>query len=290
MNLKFISGLVCCCLLAGCVRGLDVNKTPINIGFRPVIGHDTRAEESVPFPEDRSFRLWAQQSLDGAMCIEDEAISYNKGWFSSATWPESALWFEACWPTDIEVDYSKTKGLQLKSFDCSAGDVDILFAREVAGHDADSMITLRFDHILSRIEFRMLHSLSEEVSVRVKKIEVKGLALTGDYNVQEPRQWTVSDANSSFVAYDAGDADGIVIQLGKAQYVGKDFYTIPQVCYASVDVSYEVSYGNMNWIPQKETINSLDTILEPSKHYTYTLNLRTDKLTHTTGISSWSNR
>ena len=255
-----------------------------------MIGHDTRAEESVPFPEDRSFRLWAQQSLDGAMCIEDEVISYNNGWYSSAAWPESALWFEACSPEDIPVQYSMTKGLQLKSFDCTAGDVDILFAREVADHDADSMITLRFDHILSRVEFRMFHSLSEEVSVRLKRIEVKGLALKGDYNVQESHQWTVDDMNCSYVAYDSGDTDGIVIQLGKAQYIGDDFYTIPQVCFASAEVSYEVSYGNLNWVPQTETITSLDTIWEQSKHYTYTLNLRTDKLTHTTGISSWGNR
>ena len=279
-----------CFLLTGCIGGLNVNKYPINIGFRPVIGHDTRAEESVPFPEDKCFRLWAQKSLLGTMHIEDETISYNNGWFASKSWPETELHFEACWPTDLPTEYTRSKGIQLKDFDCSGGDVDVMLAVAESDYEIDSLVILRFEHILSRVEFRMLHSLSEEMSVRVKKIEMKGFALKGDYNIKYGSNWSVDDSNSSYTVYDAGETDGITIQSGKAQYVGDNFYTIPQACQASVEVSYDVRYGDAKWIPQVETISSLATRWEQSKHYTYTLNLRMDKLTHTTGISSWENR
>ena len=279
-----------CFLLTGCVGGLNVNKYPINIGFRPVIGHDTRAEESVPFPEDKCFRLWAQKSLLGTMHIEDETISYNNGWFASKSWPETELHFEACWPTDLPTEYTRSKGIQLKDFDCSGGDVDVMLAVAESDYEIDSLVILRFEHILSRVEFRMLHSLSEEMSVRLKKIEMNGFALKGDYNTKHSSNWSTSDASCTYTVYDAGDTDGITILNGKAQYVGLDFYAIPQTCKASVDVTYEVRYGDATWIPQTESISSLDTQWDQSKHYTYTLNLRMDKLTHTTGISSWSNR
>ena len=291
MNSRISLGLlVCALLLTGCV-GLNTNKLPSYIGFRPVIGHDTRAtEESVPFPEDRSFKVWAQESRMGSLYLDNETISYNGGWLASKIWQDDELRFEACWPTDLPVEFSKSNGLQIKNFDCSGGDVDILMAQARSDNEIDTLITLRFDHILSRVEFRMLHSLSDNMAVRLKKIELKGIASKGDFNTRHSGQWSLGDPNFTYVVYDAGEGDGVTIPAGKAQYIGEDFYVIPQVSMAQLDVSYEVRYEGANWIPQTETIKSLDTQWEPSKHYTHTLNLRMDKLVQTTGISSWNNR
>jgi hypothetical protein len=46
-------------LLPGCMK-LQTTRTDTNISFKPLIGHDTRAVESVPFPQERSFKVWAQ--------------------------------------------------------------------------------------------------------------------------------------------------------------------------------------------------------------------------------------
>lgn len=277
-------------MLASCVGGMRTNKLPVNIGFRPVIGHDTRAQESVPFPEERTFRLWAQKSSNGSLYLNDETIRYNGKWLASKIWPEDELSFEACWPTDIPVNFSKSEGIQISNFDCTNGDIDILIARTRDDYEIDSLVTLRFDHILSRVEFRMLHSLPSDMSVRLTGLEVIGFAQTGDYNTRHSRKWSTADYSGSRTVYKAAEGEFIEIPSGKAIYIGEDFYTIPQECTARVKVDYQVCFADGNWIPQTGDIESLKSGWEPSKHYTYTLNLQMDELTSTPAISTWSNR
>lgn len=282
-------------ILSGCVKN-DTTWAPENIAFRPLIGHDTRAVESVPFPQDRSFKVWAVSHnngiyLDGGLYLDAEEISYTEnGWESSKKWPRHELEFEACWPTDLDVDFSPANGIQLKDFDCSKGDLDVLIAHASDNDEVDGVSVLRFDHILSRVDFRMLHSLSEDIGVRLKKITLIGFASAGDYNVKVKNEWYTESKSFSYVVYDAGNTDGISINPGTPQYIGEEFYVIPQACTAQLEVQYEISYDPSIWIPQTETIKSLETAWEPSKHYTHTINLRMDKLTQTTGISSWNNR
>ena len=287
----YIAGILAAAvaLLSGCVN-LDTIRTTSNIAFKPLIGHDTRAVESVPFPEDQTFKVWASTNATGQTYIDAEEISHTEqGWFSSKKWPFEDLNFQACWPTDLAVGFTAHNGLQLNDFDCTSGDTDILIAGASSKDMIDGVSTLTFDHILSRIEFRMLHSLSDDMSVRLKKIEMIGFAGKGDYNTKNKNEWSTDANDFSYVVYDAGNTDGIDITSGTAQYIGEEFYVIPQVCTASLEVSYDVRFGTANWIPQTETIESLKTFWEPSKHYTYTVNLRMDRLTHTTGISSWNN-
>ena len=288
----YIIGIVAAAvaLLSGCVEQ-ETTRTTSNIAFRPLIGHDTRAVESVPFPQDLSFKVWASTQATGETYIDAEEIGYTAdGWTSSHKWPYESLNFEACWPTDLAVEFTAHNGLQLKDFDCTTGDTDILIARSTSDDLIDGVSILRFDHILSRVEFRMTHSLSEGMYVRLKKIEMVGFAGKGDYNVKRKNDWSTGANDFSYVVYDAGNTDGIEITSGSTQYIGEEFYVIPQTCTASLEVTYDIRYGTANWIPQTEVIESLNTFWDPSKHYTYTVNLRMDKLTHTTGISSWNNR
>ena len=288
--MKFRALVVCfvgAMLLSSCIA-LNTDKTTVNIAFRPVIGYDTRADESIPFPEDRSFRVWAQEVSSGQIYMQDERVSYNGGWTTSYIWPENDLNFEACWPVDLPVEYSARNGIQINSFDCTGGDVDILLAKGSSEQVADGILPLRFDHILSRIEFRMMQSLADGMSVRLKKIELKGFGNMGDYNTRTSDMWDVRVYNASRVVFES--EEGEAVAKGEPLYFGDDFYTIPQICVASVEVSYEVKFADATWIPQADTIKTLEVAWDPSKHYTYTLNLCMDKLKHTTGISSWSNR
>jgi hypothetical protein len=184
------------------------------------------------------------------------------------------------------MDFTPSNGLQLENFDCSSGDVDILLARAYDDNEEDDVVILNFEHILSRVEFRMIHSLSEGMAVRIKKITMAGFADDGEYNTKVQDDWLVGDNDFTYVVYDAGETDGIDIYSGDAQYVGEEFYVIPQPSFASVQIEYDVRYGTANWVPQTDMIKSVMTHWEQNKHYTYTLNLRMDKLTHTTGISS----
>lgn len=277
-------------LLPGCMK-LQTTRTDTNISFKPLIGHDTRVMESVPFPQDRSFKVWAVNQASGETYIQGETISYSaEGWKSSKLWPLDDLSFEACWPLDLPWEYNTANGLQLKDFDCSKGDVDILRAKAYDNNEQDDEVILSFDHILSRVEFRMLHSLPEDMLVRLKKIEMVGFAAKGDFNTRNPGAWTVGESDFAYMVYDAGQTEGVAISPGFAEYIGEDFHVLPQGCTASLEVEYEICYGTAEWVPQSDRIESLKTQWDPGKHYTYTLNLKMDKLTHTTGISSMKNR
>ena len=289
MNLKLTSVLLAsCCLLNACVGGLQVNRTPEAIGFRPVISHDTRAEEAVPFPQERSFRLWAQEMESGAIYIDDATIAYNNGWNAPKNWTDAALEFHACWPTDLDVIRSAEKGLQLNSFDCTEYDADVLMAKAKADNKAGSIVTLNFEHILSRVEFRMMQSLSEDIKLKVTRVELKGVATKGDYNTDLKDEWSGHSEFETYLIYD--NPDGIEISSSKAEYICKDFYTIPQLQAAHLEVQCFIKYGTASWIPQTYEIDPLEIVWDPGRHYTYTLNLRMDELVCTAGISSWENR
>ena len=103
--------MVAAMMLLGCSFGEDVTKIPMNIGFKPVIGHDTRAEESVPFPEDRTFYVWALNTTDGSIYLNKENIAHkSEGWLSVRKWPEAELDFTAYWPIELNPEYNKEKG------------------------------------------------------------------------------------------------------------------------------------------------------------------------------------
>lgn len=276
-------------LACSCVLGLQTNKIPVNIGFLPVIGHDTRAqiEESVPFPQDRSFRIWATDMEDGSTVLDNETVSYGAdGWLASEKWPETELLFTAYWPEDLVPSYDPDKGVSIKDFNTDEDKRDILVARNKAEYDADSLAVLNFDHILSRVDFRIMHSLEDHMEIVVTKIELDGYGFTGDYDDGE---WTVDSKNDRHVVYDAGDGEGFALTK-EATYIGEDFYTIPQLCQADIVVSFRVKVGTGGWIPDTMTVGSLKTDWQSGKQYTYTLTLADTRLTYTTGISNWNNR
>ena len=276
-------------IASGCVKQ-ETTRALGPIAFKPLVGHDTRAVESVPFPEDQSFKVWAVNQTSGNTDIKGETISYgSQGWRSEMIWPLDEMYFEAYWPENLPMAFTTDKGLQLRDFDCTKADTDVLVAKAYADNTNTNVVTLRFDHILSRIEFRMMHSLSEGMAVRVKKIEMIGFAAKGNYSAKNSGQWTVDEPNSSYVIYDAAGSDGIQVGAGVANYIGEELYVIPQACSARLEVFYEIRYGEAGWIPESATIESLKTFWDSSRHYTYTLNLRMDQLTHTTAISSLTN-
>jgi hypothetical protein len=278
--------------MASCVLGIETNKIPVNIGFMPVIGHDTRAdiEESIPFPEDRDFRVWATNSYDGSMVLNNESISYtSEGWLASQMWPEAELSFTAYWPTDLNPEFDRESGVIIRGFNTNEDKRDLLVARTKAEYDADSLVTLGFDHLLSRIDFRVMHSLEDGIEVVIEKIEMVGYGFTGDYNTHGDGKWRVDSQKDSHVIYDAAGGEGWNLTKN-AEYIGDDFYAIPQLCLADVVVDCRVRVGNGGWVPDQLSVGNLRTDWQSGKQYTYTLNLTDTRLVYTTGISNWNNR
>ena len=282
------SMMVAAMMLLGCSFGEDVTKIPMNIGFKPVIGHDTRAEESVPFQEDRTFYVWALNTTDGSIYLNKENIAHkSEGWLSVRKWPEAELDFTAYWPLSINPEYNKEKGLIIKDF--SQDNLDLLVARERTANESDSLVVLHFEHILSRVEFRIKHSLEENIELVLTGIELNGYSKTGSYNEKGTGYWEVGAADHSKTIYDG--QTGASFKLTRdAQYIGEDFYTIPQICKGTATVYFNVRVNGGEWIPDSATTKTLDTEWESGKQYTYTLNITDKQLTFTTGISNWNNR
>ena len=275
-------------LLYGCSFGDDITKIYMNIGFIPVIGHDTRAEESVPFPQNRTFNVWAMDCSDGSILINKENIGHSaEGWLSASKWPDAELDFTAYWPTDINPEYNREKGIIIRDF--SDEDTDLLIAREKAEYGSDTLVPLHFEHILSRLEFRIRQSLEDHIELKLTKIELAGYSNTGSYNLHGNGFWETGSANHRKVIYEAGE--GASFNLNREpQYIGDDFFTIPQVFKGTATVHFLVKTGNGEWIPDSMTSEPLNTEWENGKQYTYTLNITDTKLTFTTGISNWNNR
>lgn len=293
MKRLFIYGAVLyILLLTGCVAGKSTDLLPMNIGFDPVIGHDVRAsEESIPFPEDWTFNVWATRTSDRGTAISDATISHgSEGWIANAIWPESSLVFAAYYPSDLEPEYAPGHGFVLRGFNASNGDADVLMAKEVEGSpEAEGLVTLHFEHILSRVDFRVRHSLAQDIEVIAKKVVLKGFDLTGDYNIAGDHKWTIDDKTGSIVVYDAGAGEGIKV-TDSSQYIGGEYFTIPQHCKAEIVVTFNVRIGNGGWVVDEVSTGELDTDWQPGTQYTYTVNLTDTRLTYTTGISSWTSK
>lgn len=277
-------------LAGGCVAGMRTEKIPVNIGFRPVIGHDTRAEESVPFPEDRSFRVWAIDTHTGQRVLNDETISHSAGgWLASKTWPETELEFTACWPTDLAPEYSADRGIVIRDFSATTKDIDLLLARNTCDYEADSLVVLNFEHILSKVDLRVKHSLEDNIEVIIRKIEFAGFALSGDYGTEEAGTWTAGTNTENHTIYEDPDGNGWPL-TGDATYIGEAFYAVPQQCTAEIVMTCDVRVGNGGWIPDRLSTGHLHTDWESGKMYTYTITMTDTQLTYTTGISNWNNR
>ena len=290
MTRRFITGLaVAAFILTGCVGSMQTAKNPVNISFKPVIGHDTRADESIPFPQDRSFKVWAVEQEGGDLYMENAVISYaGGGWHAPEIWGNETLRFDACWPSDLDVRYSKNRGIQLHSFDSSAGDVDVLAASTEADDRSSPLVTLNFEHILSRVQFRVIHSLQESMSLKINRITLSKVARKGSYNVARQGEWTDLEDYGAYVVYD--DSEGALITSKASTYLGEEFYAIPQLTYGCVEVQCSIKYGTAGWIPQTYEIDPIEIVWDPGKHFIYTLNIRMDKMVHTLGISSMTNR
>lgn len=281
--------VLCAFLLTGCIGDMERDAKPI--GFDPVIGHDTRAVvESIPFPEDRTFNVWATAE-DGTPILAGETVAHSAdGWKATKQWPDSELMFAAYYPSDLDPVYQPGHGFILHDFNASDDEVEVLIAQESTNEEGTSGIhTLHFEHILSRVDFRVKHSLADDIEVKAVKAELTGFGLTGDYNVAGDFRWTVDGTDGTITIYDAGQSGGITVD-DTAQYIGSEYLTIPQHCKAEIYVTFLVRIGDGGWVEDRVSTGQLNTQWQPGKQYTYTVNLTDTKLTYTTGITSWTSK
>lgn len=244
----------------------------------------------MPFPEDRTFNVWATDQYGTAVLAGETVTHGTAGWMTATPWPESEVLFAAYYPSDLAPQYIPGHGFILNDFTASSDDVEVLLSHETTGEEGtDGIHSLHFEHILSRVDFRVKQSLAGDIEVRAVKAEMIGFGLSGDYNVAGDYKWTVDGTDGRIVIYDALQSDGIAVD-GTPQYIGDQFLVIPQHCKAYIYITFRVRMGGGGWIEDRVSVGPLNTDWQSGKQYTYTMNLTDTKMTYTTGITSWTSK
>ena len=280
-------------VLASCISSVEMVQTPIV--FNPVIGHEVRSSEmSIPFPEDKTFGVWAVDNNTGRTFVYDHEISCKSGLWTSEylpLWPESSLLFHAYSPFALGVEFSNN-AIVLDSFNIGKDGEEFLYAQTSTPQNANGgKVKLQFSHALSRIDMRIKSGYGEEVEVRIDKITLKRVADTGNFNSSQYPQWTTDESTIKDIVIFDSERDGNFLAGPNMQYIGDIHTIIPQKSGSSIEVCYAFRIDDGDWIDgQRESTSEIIVQWEPGRYYTYSLTINEVKLSYTTGIGHWIGR
>ena len=284
-------------LLTSCISSVETVQTPIV--FSPVIGNEVRSEDmSVPFPEDKSFGVWAQDIKSGTPdnsqpeYISDQEITCINGFWTSRSlplWPATPLTFTAYSPVSLPMTYDGGV-LRLEGYE--SGQEEILFAQSEKGLQASQgAVKLQFQHALTKLDMRIANGYGAGVQVRVDRILLTNVAQKGDFDSSRPKYWTADESSATDIVIFDSERDGEFLAEPKMKFIGDIQTIIPQALNARIELQYSFRVDEGDWIDgQKEVSESIDIFWEAGRYYTYSLTINETRLGYTTGISHWNGR
>lgn len=266
------------------------------IVFNPVIGHEVRATDmSVPFPEDKTFGVWALDSSNQSIYIDNQQISHQDGvWTSSSLplWPvSSSLDFVAYSPYTLPVRLDGG-AIVLDDFSVTEDGTDMLFAQTASGLTAaQGEVKLPFAHALAKLDVRVANGFGDGFDLRMDKIVLKGVAMRGNFHSTRRPCWRIDESTfDDIIIYDSG-RDGQFLAGTRMQFVGQACSIIPQAVKPSIELTYSFRVDQGEWIDgQKESVELKDVYWETGRYYTYSLRISETKVSCTAGIGHWNER
>ena len=269
------------------------------IVFNPVIGGEVRSSSdidmSVPFPEDKSFGVWALDSHSGGRYIDDQQIRFDGGvWGSEALpfWPtSSSLTFYAYAPYDLPMRL-EGGNLALEGFDVREDGAEVLFAKTSSGlTSSEGEVKLPFIHALAKLDVRVANGFGADVDVRIDRILLKGVAMRGDFHSTRHPYWRADESSVVDVTIFDSERDGQFLAGPTMQFIGDVHTIIPQGLTPSIELTYAFRVDEGEWIDGQVDVAELrDVFWEPGRYYTYSLRINEVKLSCTTGIGHWNER
>ena len=294
MRLKSLISLPLTLLASACISKVELVQSPIV--FNPVIGNEVRANDmSVPFPEDKSFGVWAMDSHQAGNYIDDQEICYTDGVWSSESlpfWPlSSSLTFFAYSPYDLPMRL-EDGNLLMEDYDVSVEDAEVLFAKTASGLTSEQgEVKLPFVHALAKLDMRVASGFGADVDVRIDRILLKGVAMCGDFNSTRHPYWRADESSAIDVTIFDSERDGEFLAGPTMQFIGDVHTIIPQGLKPSIELTYAFRVDEGEWIDgQMDTAELRDVFWEPGRYYTYSLRINEMKLSCTTGIGHWNER
>ena len=294
MTLKPLISLSLTLLASACISKVELVQNPIV--FNPVIGHEVRATDmSVPFPEDKTFGVWALDYHQAGSYIDDQEIRCTGGIWTSASlpfWPQSSsLTFYAYSPYDLPMDLEEGN-LVLKDFDVSAEDDELLFARTDSWLIAEQgAVKLPFTHALAKLDMRVANGYGTDMDIRIDRILLRGVAVRGDFSSARYPYWRADESSIVDITIFDSERDGQFLAGPTMQFIGDVHTILPQGLTPSIELTYSFRVDDGAWIDgQRESVELRDVYWEPGRYYTYSLRISEMKLSCTTGIGHWNER
>lgn len=249
---------------------------------------------SVPFPEDKTFGVWALDN-QSAEFISDREVGCKDGLWSSESltlWPtNSTLTFYAYSPCSLPVRFSKGV-MTLDGFDVTRDGDDVLFAQTASGlTSVEGEVKLPFRHALSRMDMRIASGYGADVKVRIDRIVLRNVATVGNYDSSKYQKWTVDESTATDIVFYDSERDGQFLAGPEMQFIGELHTIIPQKLGSVIELQYAFQVDGSDWIDaQKDVTEEIKITWEPGRYYTYSLTINERKLAYTTGIGHWSER
>ena len=295
MHLKALISLPLALLASACVSSVELVQVPIE--FNPVIGNEVRSasDMSVPFPEDKSFGVWALDSHSSGKYVDDQEIRCHDGvWTSSSLpfWPSSSsLTFYAYSPYDLPMRL-EGGNLVLEGYNVAEDDAGFLFAKTSSGLTySQGEVKLPFVHALAKLDVRVANGFGADVDVRIDRIILKDVAMRGDFHSTRHPYWNADKASVADVIIFDSERDGQFLAGPTMQFIGDVHTIIPQGLTPSIELTYAFRVDEGEWIDgQTDTAELRDVFWEPGRYYTYSLRINEMKLSCTTGIGHWNER
>ena len=281
-------------LATACISKVERVQTPIV--FNPVVGNEVRSTDmSVPFPEDKTFGVWASGNKSVGTFIADKEICCTDGvWVSESLpfWPSnSSLRFLAYSPYGLQMQL-EDGNLVMKGFDVHKNDTEVLFATTPSGLTSEQgEVKLPFTHALSKLDVRVANRFGSEIDLRIDRIALKGVAMRGDFNSSRHPYWKVDESTLEDVLIFDSERDGQFLAGTTMQFIGGVHAVIPQGLEPYFELVYAFRVDEGEWIDgQQESVQLRGVYWEPGRYYTYSLGINEEKVSYTTGIGHWNGR
>ena len=297
MHLKTLILLPLAFLASACISSVELVQT--EIVFDPVIGSEVRSSSnvdmSVPFPEDKSFGVWALDSQSGGKYIDNQQIRCSGGIWGGESlpfWPSSSsLTFYAYAPYGLQMGL-EGGSLALEGFDVREDGTEVLFAKTSSGlTSSDGEVKLPFIHALAKLDVRVANGFGADVDVRIDRLLLKGVAMRGDFRSNRHQYWKADESSTVDVIIFDSERDGQFLAGPTMQFIGDVHTIIPQGLAPSIELTYAFRVDEGEWIDgQIDSVELRDVFWEPGRYYTYSLRINEMKLSCTTGIGHWNER
>ena len=297
MHLKTLILLPLAFLASACISSVELVQT--EIVFDPVIGSEVRSSSnvdmSVPFPEDKSFGVWALDSQNGGKYIDDQQIRCSDGIWGDESlpfWPtSSSLTFFAYAPYSLDMRF-EDGNLALEGFDIREDGTEVLFAKTPSGlTSSEGAVKLPFVQALAKLDVRIANGFGVDVDVRIDRILLKGVAMRGDFHSVRYPYWKADESSTVDITIFDSERDGQFLAGPTMQFIGDVHTVIPQGLTPSIELTYAFRVDEGEWIDgQVEAAELRNIFWEPGRYYTYSLRINEIKLSYTTGIGHWNER